>query len=92
MILDIFGVLVELSRWGLMLRIKELMIKVPSTFVVGIMSWMRIQDKGMRCQVRGYNTKNPNRFYYKSLENENVGDFIKNLFTWFSVALPIFNA
>ena len=64
-----------------MLGINELMIKILSTFVVGIISWMRIQAKGMRCQVRGHNTKNPNRFYYKSLQNENVGNFIKNSLT-----------
>jgi hypothetical protein len=61
-----------------MLRINESMTKVFFTSVVGIMSWMQNQIKDMRCQVMGHNTKNPNRFYYKSLENENVGDFIKN--------------
>ena len=53
----------------------ELMIKVLFTFVVGITSYMRIQNKGMRCQVRGHNTKNPNIFNYKFLENENVEKF-----------------
>jgi hypothetical protein len=66
-----------------MLRIKELMTKVLYTFVVGIVSRIQIQNKGTQCQVRRHNTKkkNPNRFYYKSLENENVGDFIKNPLT-----------
>jgi hypothetical protein len=64
-----------------MLRINELMIKVLFTFVVGIVRWMQNQIKDMRCQVRGYNTKNLNRFYYKSLENKNVGNFIKNPLT-----------
>jgi hypothetical protein len=35
----------------------------------------------MQCQVRAYNTKNHNIFYYKSLENKNVRDFIKNPLT-----------
>jgi hypothetical protein len=69
------------SMGGLMLRIKELMIKVLFTFAVGVVSWMQNQIKDMRCHVRGHNTKNPNIFYYKSLENKNVGDFMKNPLT-----------
>jgi hypothetical protein len=37
------------SMGGLMLRIKELMIKVLFTFVVGIVSWMQNQIKDIRC-------------------------------------------
>jgi hypothetical protein len=69
------------SMGGLMLRIKELMIKVLFTFAVGIVSWMQNRIKDMRCHVRGHNTKNSNIFYYKSLENKNVGDFMKNPLT-----------
>jgi hypothetical protein len=64
-----------------MLRINELMIKVLFTFVVGIVSRMQNLIEDMRCQVRGHNTKNPNRFYYKSFEKQNVGDFMKNSLT-----------
>ena len=56
-----------------MLRIKELMIKVLSTFVVGIMSWMQIQDKGMRCQVRGHNTKTPTDFIINLWKTKMLG-------------------
>jgi hypothetical protein len=60
--------------------VKDKKINDQGTFyyVVGIVSWMQNQIKDMRCQVRGHNTKNPNRFYYKSLEIENVGNFMKN--------------
>jgi hypothetical protein len=35
------------SMGGLMLRIKELMIKVLFTFAVGVVSWMQNQIKDM---------------------------------------------
>jgi hypothetical protein len=59
-----FGVIV-MFFW---LKINELMTKVFFTSIVEILSQMHNQIMEMRCQVRGHNTKNPNKFYYKSLK------------------------